>query len=147
MDCFSPSLRSKVMAKVRGRDTQPEMRVRKAAHALGLRFRLHRKELPGSPDIVFASRKTVVFVHGCFWHSHSGCKRASMPQTKQEFWSTKLSRNIKRDQTAISTLENAGWHVEVIWECETKNASALASRLAGIVCRLKCGAGRTMKRI
>jgi DNA mismatch endonuclease, patch repair protein len=122
MDRFSPSRR----------DTQPEMKVRKAAHALGLRFRLHRKELPGSPDIVFPRRKLVVFVHGCFWHQHPGCKRATIPQSRQEFWPAKLNRNVERDSAVVSALKEAGWRVEIIWECETKVDAVLGQRLKDI---------------
>lgn len=129
MDTIGPAERSAVMSKVRSRDTKPERRVRAAAHAMGLRFRLYRRDLPGRPDLVFPRYKTVIFVHGCFWHAHPGCARATMPKSRQEFWRKKLERNIERDQAATDALTSMGWHVAVIWECETKDASILAMRL------------------
>jgi len=132
MDKLSSSERSSLMAKVRTSNTQPERRVRQIAHALGLRFRLHRRDLPGTPDIVFPKFQTAIFVHGCFWHQHPGCKRATMPQTCIEFWQKKLDRNVQRDRSTIETLEKAGWHPEIIWECETKNPSHIQERLEKI---------------
>src|SRR5262245_33115748 len=121
MDKLSSSERSSLMARVRNSNTQPERRVRQIAHALGLRFRLHRRDLPGTSDIVFPKFRTVIFVHGCFWHQHPGCKRATMPQSHTEFWQEKLARNVERDRSAIEALNKAGWRSEIIWECETKN--------------------------
>ncbi|PDS98985.1 very short patch repair endonuclease [Rhizobium sp. S9] len=132
MDRFSPSERSRIMSAVRGRDTRPEMRVRRVAHALGLRFRLHRKDLPGVPDLVFPKHRLVLFVHGCFWHRHEGCPRASIPQSRREFWIEKLTKNVTRDQRVKAVLEEIGWRVEVIWECETKRDDLIRERITAI---------------
>lgn len=118
--------RSAQMALVRSRDTQPEMRVRKALHAAGLRYRLHDRRLPGAPDLVFPSRRIAVFVHGCFWHRHPGCAAARLPKSRQEFWEPKLAGNVERDKRQQGELEARGWTVLVIWECETRNPAALA---------------------
>lgn len=119
--------RSDIMARVRSKDTAPELAVRRALHATGLRFRLHRADLPGRPDIVLPRRKTAVFVHGCFWHSHPGCKRACVPATRQEYWVPKLRRNVERDRTATDALRAVGWRVIVIWECEARSPAGLAA--------------------
>lgn len=121
--------RSALMAKVRGKDTRPELVVRKLAHALGFRFRLHRRDLPGSPDLVFPRLHKAVFVHGCFWHRHPGCSKASTPKTRAEFWKSKFAANVQRDCRAIVALEEMGWDVCVVWECETANVMHLARRL------------------
>lgn len=118
--------RSAQMALVRSRDTKPEMRVRKVLHAAGLRYRLHDRHLPGAPDIVFRSRRIVVFVHGCFWHRHPGCAAARLPKSRREFWEPKLAGNVERDKRTQAELEVQGWTVLVIWECETKSADMLA---------------------
>lgn len=117
--------RSAQMALVRSRDTKPEMRVRKALHAAGLRYRLHDRRLPGAPDLVFPSRRIVVFVHGCFWHCHPGCSAARMPKSRLEFWKPKLAGNVERDRRTQDELQALGWTVLVIWECETKSNDAL----------------------
>ena len=118
------------MSRVGSKDTGPEMRVRQTAHALGYRYRLHARDLPGSPDLVFRGRRKVIFVHGCYWHRHPGCKRASMPSTRREYWQAKFDRNVARDADAEAALREAGWDVLVVWECETKDADALAARLS-----------------
>lgn len=105
------------------------MRVRKAAHALGLRFRLHRKDLLGSPDLVFPRHQTAIFVHGCFWHRHLGCSKASLPKTRPSFWKAKFDANVDRDARVIEALERLGWQVAIIWECEVKTPEAAAERL------------------
>lgn len=128
MDILTREQRSQVMSRIKGRNTKPEMLVRRAAHALGLRFRLHRGDLPGSPDIVFPARKTALFVHGCFWHRHDGCRFAYTPKSNETFWSKKFVRNVERDQEAMDGLRRAGWRPVVIWECETKQAD-LANRI------------------
>lgn len=110
------------MSRVRGKDTTPELRVRRAAHSVGLRFRLHRKDLPGSPDMVFPRHKVAMFVHGCFWHRHPGCTKASNPKTRAEFWQDKFRSNVTRDERVAAELEKLGWRVVTIWECETKSA-------------------------
>lgn len=107
------------MARIRRGDTQPEMAVRRCAHAIGLRYRLHRRDLPGTPDMVFTRYRTVIFVHGCFWHRHEGCRKATMPKTRVGFWQEKFNANVKRDLRNIAMLEAAGWSVIVIWECQT----------------------------
>lgn len=124
-----PRARSELMRRVRAADTKPEMIVRRLAHSLGLRFRLHRRDLPGSPDLVFPKFRSVVFVHGCFWHRHPGCSRASTPKTRTEFWNAKFERNVARDARVVRQLRNAGWNVYTIWECETRNAAAVEMHL------------------
>ncbi|NTF17666.1 DNA mismatch endonuclease Vsr [Agrobacterium rubi] len=124
-DVFTPEKRSWVMSRIGGKDTKPEMRVRKAAHAMGLRYRLHRKDLPGRPDLVFPSRGVALFVHGCFWHRHEGCRLASTPSTNVEFWRDKFERNVQRDQRSSKLLIDEGWQPSVIWECETRKSADL----------------------
>lgn len=132
-DVFTPDERSRVMRAVKGKNTTPEMIVRRMAHALGYRYRLHRKDLPGSPDLVFAGRKAVIFVHGCFWHGHD-CKRGSrQPKTNAEYWRAKIARNVDRDAANLQALENQGWRALVLWECELKDREALAERLRGFL--------------
>ncbi|MDQ8754736.1 very short patch repair endonuclease [Sphingosinicella sp. LHD-64] len=126
---FVPEKRRRHMAAVKGKNTKPELTVRRAAHALGYRFRLHGKGLPGKPDLVFARRRKVIFVHGCFWHRHGGCKRTTTPATRADFWQAKFARNVERDAHNISELKAMGWHSLVIWECETFEPAALHSRL------------------
>ncbi|MBB1177745.1 very short patch repair endonuclease [Pseudomonas sp. FW305-3-2-15-E-TSA4] len=112
--------RSLIMRNVRGKDTTPELKVRSALHRAGYRFRLYRKDLPGRPDIVLPSRRAVIFVHGCFWHRHPGCRAASHPSIRIDFWANKFARNVERDRRNVDDLERAGWSVHVVWECETK---------------------------
>lgn len=120
------------MSRVKGRHTGPEMRVRHTAHALGLRFRLHRKDLPGNPDLVFPKYRIAMFVHGCFWHRHEGCGKASLPKSRTEYWQTKFAANVRRDALALERLETLGWQVETVWECETKDDVGLIARLRGV---------------
>lgn len=108
------------MAGIRGKDTKPEMRVRKALFAGGYRYRLHRKDLPGTPDIVLPGRRVAIFVNGCFWHGHSGCSLAKVPGTRTEFWKEKFESNSRRDKVAAEALREAGWRVLVVWECFTR---------------------------
>ena len=133
MDRLSRERRSWLMSRVKSRDTSPEMVVRREAHAMGLRFRLHRKDLPGTPDLVFPRYRTVVFVHGCFWHRHPGCKKAGMPKTRVEFWQEKFDRNVERAQRDVGRLLELGWSVGVIWECETKDRATVESFLSEVV--------------
>lgn len=125
--------RSEQMARVRGKDTKPELKVRRFLHAAGLRFRLQAKELPGRPDIVFRSRRVAVFVHGCFWHRHDDpyCKLSRMPKSRQEFWGPKLKANAERDRRNVHALRELGWTVEVVWECDLGSAAleALSRRI------------------
>ena len=118
------------MGTIRARDTKPEMVVRRMAHSLGYRFRLHRRDLPGTPDMVFPGRGAVILVHGCFWHRHAGCPRCTSPGTNSNFWQEKFRRNMERDARVHADLEAAGWRVLVVWECETRDGGALARRLA-----------------
>lgn len=126
---MSPSSRSEIMRAVRRAHTKPEVLVRKMMHGLGLRFRLHAKALPGSPDIVLAKHRTVVFVHGCFWHRHPGCKYATTPKTRQDFWIPKLEANVARDARKEAQLRELGWRVLLVWECETRDLVTLGARL------------------
>lgn len=130
VDRLSPERRSWLMSRVKGRDTTPEMRVRRAAHAIGLRFRLHRKDLPGTPDLIFPKHRIAIFVHGCFWHRHEGCRKASIPKSRPDFWQRKFDSNTARDTLAVQRLEAMGWQVAIIWECETKDHATLTSRLS-----------------
>jgi DNA mismatch endonuclease (patch repair protein) len=124
--------RSANMAKVRGKDTKPELAVRRAAHALGLRFRIHRRDLPGTPDLVFPKRKTAIFVHGCFWHRHEGCRKAGAPKTRAAFWEAKFDRNTARDARNADALRAEGWNVAIVWECDTRDPAKLAHQLRSI---------------
>lgn len=125
------------MAKVRSKDTGPELRVRKALHKAGYRYRLHRKDLPGRPDIFLPQHKMAVFVHGCFWHGHEGCNRARLPSTSVDFWRAKISKNKERDQRVISELEAQGIGVLVFWGCQLKDDAAIADRLAAAIADLR----------
>lgn len=125
MDRISTEHRSWNMSRIKNRDTKPEMIVRSALHKLGYRFRLHCRTLPGKPDIVLAKHKTVIFVNGCFWHRHENCKFAYSPKTRTDFWLQKFHENINRDAQVKLSLENAGWRVLVIWECQTKDIDSL----------------------
>ncbi len=120
------------MRAVRREGTAPEIAVRKAAHALGLRFRLHRKDLPGTPDLVFPKHRVCLFVHGCFWHRHPGCGKATTPKTRRDYWIPKFEENVARDARVAQALRDAGWRVETIWECETRDLLTLRHRLAAI---------------
>ncbi|MCP1374687.1 DNA mismatch endonuclease Vsr [Dyella sp. Sa] len=117
------------MSRVRGKDTRPEMAVRRTAHSMGLRFRLHRKDLPGAPDLVFPRRHIALFVHGCFWHRHAGCRLAADPKTRPDFWVKKFQANVERDRRAIEKLEQMGWRTVVVWECETRDTETLRNLL------------------
>jgi DNA mismatch endonuclease, patch repair protein len=128
-DRFTPNERSKIMSRVKGRDTEPERLVRRILHRMGYRFRLHRKDLPGSPDIVLPKHRKVVFVHGCFWHGHKGCPRSARPATNVDFWNRKIDGNIRRDRKALRNLRALGWKYLVVWQCETKRIEGLMTRL------------------
>ena len=123
-DTVDPEIRSRIMASVKQRDTGPEVRLRKALHRLGYRYKLNVKSLPGSPDLVFPRYKAVIFVHGCFWHAH-GCKYSSVPSTRTEFWKEKFRANRERDVRKVDQLVKAGWRVLVVWECTIKGKSTL----------------------
>jgi len=128
-------MRYRIMASIRKRDTRPEMAVRRALHARGLRFRLHRTDLPGTPDLVLPGRRLAILVHGCFWHQHPGCKLARTPSANTGYWGPKLERNVERDGRTREALKDLGWQVLVVWECEALNDTRLAeitSRIAAI---------------
>lgn len=122
-DRFTPAERSAVMRAVKSTDTSPELVVRRIAHALGFRYRLHDRRLPGSPDLVFAGRRKVIFVHGCFWHRHRCPAGRSLPATRQDYWTAKFARNVARDRRHTRALQQAGWRVLVVWECQTRRAA------------------------
>jgi DNA mismatch endonuclease (patch repair protein) len=128
-DRLSPERRSWNMSQIGSKDTQPELIVRRLITEMGLRYRLHRRDLPGKPDIVFGPRRLVLFVHGCFWHRHRGCRMASTPSANAAFWQTKFDANTARDRRNTTVLKRAGWRVAVIWECETRQPERLARRL------------------
>lgn len=121
MDVVSADIRSRMMSGIRGKNTRPERLVRSGLFAAGYRFRLHQRQLPGVPDVVIARRRVAIFVHGCFWHQHAGCRYAARPKSNYEFWNHKLARNVERDQLAVSQLAGDGWRVLVIWECATRD--------------------------
>jgi DNA mismatch endonuclease (patch repair protein) len=131
-DTLTPKKRSWNMSRIKGRDTAAELAVRKMLHAAGYRFRLHKKDLPGRPDIVLPKHKAVIFVHGCFWHSH-GCKDSGIPKTNTGFWAKKLEDNVRRDIKNQTLLKQQGWYVQVIWECEIRNAIRILSRLKSAI--------------
>jgi DNA mismatch endonuclease (patch repair protein) len=138
-DVYGPEKRSAVMRRVKGRDTTPELKVRKALTRLGARYRLHRKDLPGNPDIVMPGRCLAIFVHGCFWHGHDCARGARVPKQNRDYWVAKVARNVARDGRNTEALTALGWRVETIWECELKDPQALEGRLA----QLLVGAGST----
>lgn len=121
MDIVDSSTRSRMMSGIRGKNTAPEMQVRRFLHARGYRYRIHRKDLPGKPDLVLSRLKVCIFVHGCFWHRHPGCVYATTPKTRHKFWEEKFQKNVNRDLANIDALESAGWHVLIVWECFLKN--------------------------
>ena len=125
-DVFDTEKRSAVMRAVKSRDTGPELKVRRAAHALGLRFRLGRSDLPGKPDLVFPARRVALFVHGCFWHGHDCPRGARIPQQNRAYWQGKIARNVTRDAAAAANLRKLGWKPAVIWECETRDPDAIS---------------------
>jgi len=130
MDNLTKEQRSFCMSRIRSKDTQPEVAVRKALSRLGIRYRLHNAKLPGKPDIVITKKDTVIFINGCFWHQHKGCKRQTMPKVNVQYWSEKLASNIQRQKNNIKELKKAGWKVVILWECETKHSEDL-TRIIG----------------
>lgn len=142
-DVFDPEKRSAVMRRVKGRDTGPEMAVRRALTRLGARYRLHRKDLPGSPDIVLPGRRLALFVHGCFWHGHDCARGARVPKANRDYWLAKVGRNRVRDAASRVALEAAGWRVETLWECELKDQAVLSDRLAALLADQAALARRT----
>lgn len=128
MDRLSPERRSWLMSRIKGANTKPEIAVRSLLHRMGYRFRLHRRDLPGTPDVVLPGRTAVVFVHGCFWHGHA-CKRAKMPKTREDYWAQKIDANRRRDARKRRQLKALGWKVVIVWECETKKPEKLIKKL------------------
>lgn len=128
-----PLSRSEVMARVRAKDTKPEIRVRSLAHSLGYRFRLHRRDLPGCPDLVFVRLRKIIFVHGCFWHQHRNCRGARQPKSNTSYWRPKLDGNRSRDMASVHNLRRIGWQVLVVWECQTRNPHELEHRVAAFL--------------
>jgi DNA mismatch endonuclease, patch repair protein len=128
-DTLTTQQRSERMSRIRGKDTGPEWQVRKLVHGMGYRYRLHASDLPGRPDLVFRNRGKVMFVHGCFWHSHEDCKLARVPKSRRDFWVPKLAANKKRDARAIRALRATGWKVLVIWECQLSKKTVLRRRI------------------
>ena len=131
VDTLSSAARSERMARIRGKDTKPEMLVRRLVHSMGYRYRLHRRDLPGTPDLTFSSRRKIIFVHGCFWHRHpdSACKLSRVPKSRLEFWLPKLEANAARDMVNEASLREAGWDVLTVWECDLKDLAALKLKL------------------
>lgn len=131
MDIVDRATRSRMMAGIKGRDTKPERIVRSWLHRAGFRFRLHRRDLPGSPDIVLPRWNAVIFVHGCFWHRHPGCSKAAAPKSNRHFWNAKFAANLARDRRKMSALRRAGWRVMIVWECRTdpRTLDSLARRI------------------
>ena len=126
-DIVSPSVRSRMMSGIKGKNSQPEMLVRQMLFAAGCRYRLHRRDLPGTPDIAMPSKKVAIFVHGCFWHAHKGCKYAKVPATRPDFWAAKLQANVERDQRAFENLTTMGWRVLYVWECAIRDHETVKS--------------------
>jgi DNA mismatch endonuclease, patch repair protein len=135
--------RSRIMRSIRKKDTKAELTVRRAVHALGYRFRLHHRDLPGSPDLVLPRHRKVIFVHGCFWHQHPGCRKATVPRMHVHYWGPKLERNVARDARALADLHTLGWETLVLWECELLDDKALRSRLLAFI-RQRSGSSRAL---
>lgn len=128
-DMLTPDQRSALMARIGPKDSRAELIARRLLHRMGYRFRLHRRDLPGSPDIVLPGRRKVIFLHGCFWHRHIGCRRASNPKSRLDYWLPKFERTVARDVQNVIDLEELGWDVLIVWECETRDVAALQHRL------------------
>jgi DNA mismatch endonuclease, patch repair protein len=140
-DVVAPEVRSRMMSGIRGKDTYPEMLVRRFLHRSGMRYRLHDRKLPGGPDLVFPSHRSVVFIHGCYWHRHQGCRYATMPTSNVRFWQTKFSDNVRRDREAVDRLLERGWRVHIIWECGLREVPAERS-LHWLPAAIRCGRSR-----
>ncbi|ATC26521.1 DNA mismatch endonuclease Vsr [Caulobacter vibrioides] len=145
-DVYDKAKRSAVMARVRSQDTGPELRLRRLLTGLGARYRLHRKDLPGSPDVVMPGRRLAFFVHGCFWHGHDCARGARVPKANRDYWLAKVARNIARDQRALAALAQAGWRTQVVWECDFKDEAALSARLQALLAATSVLKGSTAPR-
>ena len=132
MDTRTPEQRRRIMQAVKSKNTGPELTVRRLLHGMGYRYRLHRKDLPGKPDIVFVSRRKAIFVHGCFWHGH-GCSKGRLPKSRLDYWQPKIAGNVARDRMKIDRLRSSGWDVLVVWQCEIADLDATAARLQNFV--------------
>lgn len=137
MDIVSKEKRSRMMSGIKGKNTKPELLLRSALHKLGFRFRIQRKDLPGKPDIVLPKYKTIIFIHGCFWHRHPGCKYAYTPKSNIEFWTSKLEGNVIRDRLTEKALEEMGWRILIVWECEIKTLIENDSFLRSMITKEK----------
>lgn len=133
MDTISQAKRSEIMGRVHSKDTRPEMLVRRLVHSMGYRYRLHRKDLPGTPDMVFRGRRKVIFINGCFWHRHEGCALARIPKSRVDFWEQKLEANKARDARTIQALQEAGWDVLTVWECQLRDIVTLQSTIVAFL--------------
>ncbi len=133
VDTVSPQVRSRTMAKIKSKGMKPEMQVRRLLHRLGYRYRLHRKDLPGRPDLVCPARRKVIFVNGCFWHLHSDCPKVRIPATNRQYWLTKLKRNKARDEQNVELLEANGWAVTTVWECQLQDMASTTERLVAFL--------------
>lgn len=129
VDTRTSTKRSEIMSKVRAKDTGPEMIVRRLVFGMGFRYRLHRRDLPGTPDIVLQRRRKIIDVRGCFWHGHEGCRYGRLPKSREDFWKAKINRNRERDRDNLRLLENAGWRILVVWQCQLKELEVLKKRL------------------
>ena len=145
-DTLNPTQRSYCMSRIRGKDTKPEILVRKGLHARGFRFRLQDRGLPGRPDIVLPKYGVAIMVNGCFWHGHKGCRYATRPKSNSEFWQAKIQRNKHRDEVTAAHLEALRWHVIVVWECELRRKDALEDRLNELVSEIRTAGERTRTR-
>jgi len=132
-DIFSPEKRSELMSRIRSRDTRPERQLRSLLHRMGYRFRLHVAKLPGKPDIVLPRHRTVIFLHGCFWHQHPGCRYACVPKSRTNFWDRKFAANRARDEQVENELERLGWQIIIVWECELRKLEEVAVRLSALI--------------
>lgn len=135
-DMFTPERRKQIMRAIKDKDTRPEMIVRALTHAMGYRYRLHHRDLPGRPDLVFSSRRKVIFVHGCFWHGHTACKNGRLPKSNVGYWSNKIQRNCDRDRRAERKLRSWGWGVMTIWECQVNDSQVLGRRITRFLNRV-----------
>jgi DNA mismatch endonuclease (patch repair protein) len=134
----TPELRSRIMRAVKSFDTTPELLVRRLAHRMGYRFRLHRKDLPGKPDLVFPGMRKVIFVHGCFWHGHECARGARVPKGNRDYWTKKIGRNQERDRAALAALKGSGWKVTVLWECQLMDQKRLRTQLSHFLAKAGC---------